>query len=94
MLQLEIGYEEDDVFHRFSFSDDGVGIKPEDKEKVFELFQRKETSQGTDGSGLGLAIVKEIAEGHEGRAWVDGSAIKGTTFYISISKNLKPENKL
>ena len=91
-LQLKIRYEEDGVCHRFSFSDDGVGIKPEDKEKVFELFQRKETSQGTDGSGLGLAIVREIAEGHGGRAWVDCSATKGTTFYITISKDLKSDD--
>jgi len=88
-LQLKIGYEEDGVSHRFSFSDDGVGIKPEDKEKVFNQFQREKTSRGTDGSGLGLAIVREIAEGHGGRTWVDGSATEGTTFYITISKDLK-----
>ncbi len=91
-LQLKIGYEEDGVFHKFSFSDDGVGIKPKDKDKVFKQFQREKTSRGTDGSGLGLAIVKEIAEGHGGRTWVDVSATEGTTFYITISKDLKPDD--
>ncbi|MFC1531791.1 ATP-binding protein [Thermodesulfobacteriota bacterium] len=89
MFELKIGYEENEVFHLFSFSDDGVGIKPKDSEKIFEQFRRQETSQGTAGSGLGLAIVKDIADIHGGQAWVDSSAAKGTTFYISISKALK-----
>jgi len=84
LLEIEIGHKERDGFHIFSFSDDGVGIKGEDKEDIFELFHRNETSCGTDGSGLGLAIVKEIAERHRGKAWVDLDKRKGTTFYISI----------
>lgn len=94
MLQLKIGYEKNNGFHIFSFSDDGFGIRTEEKENIFKKFQREETSQGKDGSGLGLAIVKEIAEGHGGRAWVDGNTTEGTTFCISISKALKPENRL
>jgi light-regulated signal transduction histidine kinase (bacteriophytochrome) len=91
MRELKIGYEEDETFHILSFSDDGVGIKPGDKEKIFEQFQRNETSRGISGAGLGLAIVKEIAETHEGRAWLDNNPTKGVTFYISISKDLEIE---
>jgi signal transduction histidine kinase len=87
MGEITIGYEEDERFHIFSFMDDGVGIKPEDREVIFEQFQRRETSHGKDGLGLGLAIVKEITERHGGRVWMDGAAAKGTTFYISISKD-------
>lgn len=89
MLELKIGYEEDEDFHILSFSDDGIGIKSGDKEKIFEQFQRDDTSHRTAGSGLGLAIVKEIAEIHSGQAWVNNNATKGVTFYISISKDLK-----
>jgi signal transduction histidine kinase len=65
-----------------------VGIEAGEEEKIFELFQRNETSKGTDGSGLGLAIVKEIAQRHGGQVWLDDQREKGATFYVSISKNL------
>ena len=88
MPELKIGYKEDKSFHIFSFSDDGVGIRAEDKEKIFELFQRRETSKGTTGSGLGLAIVKEIAKRHKGRVWLDTDRKEGAMFHIAISKDL------
>jgi signal transduction histidine kinase len=69
-------------------SDDGVGIKGEDTEKIFGIFQRNKTSRGVEGTGLGLAIVKEIAEKHKGEARVDAGTTKGTTFCLYISKNL------
>jgi len=89
LFQIKIGHEENERFHILSFSDDGVGIKKGERKKVFEAFQRRETSKGISGSGLGLAIVKEIAERHQGRASIDSKGKKGTTFYISISKELK-----
>lgn len=89
MRELRLDYRHDDGFHIISVSDDGVGLKDEDKERVFELFMRLETSRGQSGSGLGLAIVKEIAERHEGQAWVETQAERGATFFISISKHLE-----
>ncbi len=88
LYEVSIGYEENAAFHIFSFSDDGVGIQTGDKEKIFDVFKRHETSKGTPGTGLGLAIVREIAERHGGQVWMDGNAKKGTAFYISISKDL------
>ena len=78
-----------DGFHIISVSDDGVGLKEEDKERVVGIFERLETSRGQSGSGLGLAIVKEIAERHEGQAWVETQGERGATFFISISKHLE-----
>jgi K+-sensing histidine kinase KdpD len=89
LLEIKIGYEENSEFHIFSISDDGVGVKVGDEEKIFEVFRRNETSKGTSGSGLGLAIVKEITERHGGQVWIDSQGEKGTVFYISISKNLR-----
>jgi light-regulated signal transduction histidine kinase (bacteriophytochrome) len=77
LLEIEIGYKEDNTFHVFSFSDDGVGIKGKDKEKLFKLFQRSETSKDKAGSGLGLAIIKEIAQRHQGEAGWKLTQIKG-----------------
>ncbi len=88
MSEIRIGYRDDGEFHVFSVSDDGVGIKKEECEGIFELFRRNETSRGVEGTGLGLAIVKEVVEKHRGRVWVDTEIGRGATFYFSISKEL------
>jgi K+-sensing histidine kinase KdpD len=88
LLQIDVGYKEDEAFHIFSFSDDGVGIDEKDAEKIFEIFHRHETSRGIAGSGLGLAIVKEVAARHQGESWMDKNGEKGATFFVSISKDL------
>jgi PAS domain S-box-containing protein len=93
LTRISVGYEESENLHIFSVSDDGKGLKEADSEKIFGLFQRNETSRGVEGAGLGLAIVKEIAEQHGGRVWVEPTGKKGITFYISISKNLRPSKK-
>ncbi len=88
LSEIRIGYEESDEFHTFSVRDDGAGISGGDYEKIFGLFRREETSKAIEGAGLGLAIVRELAERHRGRVWAEPGRQKGTTFYISVSKNL------
>jgi PAS domain S-box-containing protein len=88
LTRISIGYEDSESRHIFSVSDNGKGLKEADSKKIFGLFQRDETSRGVEGAGLGLAIVKEIAEQHGGRVWVEPRGKKGTTFCVSISKNL------
>jgi len=90
MHKISIDYSQDEVFHILSVSDDGIGFAPENGEKMFDAFQRNQTSQGTTGSGLGLAIVKEVAKKHKGRAWAESNPGKGSTFFITISKSLIP----
>ena len=92
LCEIKIRHEQDDLFHIFSISDDGVGIKMEDREKVFDIFQRHETSRGTSGAGLGLAIVREVVKRHQGKVWIDPSGGKGLTICVSISKDLKTNN--
>jgi PAS domain S-box-containing protein len=68
----------------FAISDNGVGIRGEDKEKIFELFSRTKTD--IEGSGIGLATCKKIVEIHGGKIWVESTGGKGSTFYVSIPK--------
>lgn len=86
LSRLAIGYQEGEEFHLISFTDDGVGIKEENFERIFELFGRNEEASGIEGSGLGLAIVREIVDKHRGRVWVESPANGGTTFYIALPK--------
>ncbi|HEX7165617.1 MAG TPA: PAS domain S-box protein [Acidimicrobiales bacterium] len=65
-------------------ADNGVGIAPDQRAKVFEMFQRV-ASAGFAGSGLGLAIVKKIVTRHGGDAWVDdGIDGMGATIRIRL----------
>jgi two-component system OmpR family sensor kinase len=67
-----------------SVADDGPGIAPADRARVFERFWRADAARDTDGSGLGLAIVREIAAAQGGTATVDGRPGGGTTVEIRL----------
>jgi signal transduction histidine kinase len=88
LTKIKIEYEESDAFHVFSVSDNGVGMKAEDAERVFGFFQRNSTSKGIEGTGLGLSIVREIAEHHQGKAWIEPGTGRGLKCFVSISKGL------
>jgi two-component system sensor histidine kinase KdpD len=64
-------------------SDRGFGIKPGDKEKIFEKFYRGDP-QASTGAGLGLAICRGIAEAHGGRIWVEERPGGGSIFKFSV----------
>jgi signal transduction histidine kinase len=88
LSEIRIEHHESDKFHMLSVSDNGVGIRREDYEDIFAPFHRDASSKAIEGAGLGLAIVSEMAERHGGLVWAEPGEDKGTTFYISISKDL------
>jgi signal transduction histidine kinase len=90
LSEIRFAYKESEYHHIFSVTDDGVGIKEEDMERLFHFFQRLETSSHTEGSGMGLAIAKEAAKKHLGDVWVESTPKRGATFYLSVSKKLRP----
>jgi signal transduction histidine kinase len=67
-----------------SVHDGGPGIPPEARERIFERFNRLESSRGTEGTGLGLSIVSAIAEAHGGTVLLSGAPREGSTFTIRI----------
>jgi PAS domain S-box-containing protein len=87
LTEIKIEYDESGDCHIFSVSDDGVGVKDGDYERIFGLFQRDVRAPVPQGAGLGLAIVREIAERHRGRVWAEPGKARGTTFHIAIAKN-------
>lgn len=88
LSRIEIRYRLEDAFHVFCVSDDGEGIKGDDSEKIFGLFQREESSHGLAGAGLGLAIVREIARRHGGEVWLTDRGSGRTTFCISLARQI------
>jgi signal transduction histidine kinase/DNA-binding response OmpR family regulator len=71
---------------QISVSDSGIGISPEQQERVFSSFEQAEssTTRKYGGTGLGLAISKSIVEMMGGRIWVDSELGKGSTFAFTI----------
>ncbi|MDA2891168.1 ATP-binding protein [Mycolicibacterium sp. BiH015] len=68
-----------------SVADTGIGIAPEDRERIFESFQqgRRASTKG-EGTGLGLTLSKRIVELMGGRMWLDSTLGKGSTFGFSL----------
>jgi signal transduction histidine kinase len=68
-----------------SVSDTGIGIAPEDQEKVFEEFRQVGTAaKKVEGTGLGLALSRKFVELHGGRIWVESQVGVGSTFTFTI----------
>src|SRR6202012_1657082 len=69
-----------------SVKDEGIGIKPQDLEKIFDRYYRVETAhpRHISGFGIGLYLSAEIIERHNGRIWAESEIGEGSTFYFSL----------
>lgn len=65
-------------------TDQGPGIAPEDRQRVFEEFYSRDLGSGRGGSGLGLAIAQAVVVGHGGRIWVEGAPGGGTAVAFEL----------
>lgn len=83
---VAIGSSADTQLVRLWVRDSGLGVPPEDVERIFERFQRGPGTQRNEGSGLGLAIVRAIAEAHGGHARVESPPGTGATFLLEIPR--------
>lgn len=66
--------------------DSGIGIAPEDRNKLFQRFYRGQSDavRSTWGTGLGLAVTRSLVEMHGGKIWVESEKGQGSTFSFSV----------
>ena len=71
-----------------SVKDDGPGISPENKQRLFQRFSRLDTGPGRKpGSGLGLYLSRSIVEAHQGEIWVESEPGAGATFSFRLPRD-------
>lgn len=83
-LPILVRVEEAPGLARLSVRDEGYGIAPEDRERIFQRFQRAEATRHIQGLGLGLWICRQIAEAHGGTLRVESELGKGSTFILEL----------
>ena len=85
--------DDGDRFVEIKVSDNGIGIKPEEQERIFERFYRVDYGRSRDagGTGLGLSIVRHIAMAHGGSIRVWSRPGQGSTFTLRIPAFLGPD---
>jgi signal transduction histidine kinase len=81
-ISLELSCENQQII--FCVRDEGIGITAEDREKLFQQFERGANVGKIKGSGLGLCIVKQIVDLHGGTISVESAIGKGSTFIVTL----------
>ncbi|GAB3666368.1 hypothetical protein GCM10028856_08170 [Halopiger thermotolerans] len=81
---IEISATREGRMWTISVADDGIGIDPEQTDRVFEVFQRLHSREERAGTGIGLTLCKRIVERHDGEIRIDSTPGEGTTVSVTL----------
>jgi len=82
--QVQVSAARGEAVWTFAVRDNGVGIAPEDVERIFRPFEQVAGREAHPGTGIGLAICTRIVERHGGTMWVESAPGEGSTFCFTI----------
>jgi signal transduction histidine kinase len=88
---VEISCREGAGEWEFCVADDGPGIDPQHHERIFKIFQSLQARDEVESTGIGLTIVKKIVEQYGGKIRLDSEPGRGSRFYFTVPRGLKPE---
>lgn len=88
VVNISSQLSDDKDFYTFCVSDNGIGIEPQNQNKIFEIFKRLHDRDAYEGTGIGLALCKKIVTRHGGEIFVNSKIGQGTKFIFTISKHL------
>lgn len=83
---VQITAESQETEWLFKIKDNGIGIAPQYKDRIFTIFQRLHGQSEYSGTGIGLAICSKIIENHKGKIWVESEEGQGATFLFTLPK--------
>jgi signal transduction histidine kinase len=81
---VTLGAQRDGDTVRFWVEDKGIGMRPEDCERIFRIFDRLDNSELYPGNGVGLAIVKKAVERMRGQVGVESKLGEGSRFWVKL----------
>lgn len=81
---IRISHQFLDGHHQFRVADNGIGIEPQYRERVFGVFKRLHVREEYEGSGIGLSICSRIVGRHGGRIWIEDGLDGGTAFVFNL----------
>ncbi|QDS98052.1 CHASE domain-containing sensor histidine kinase [Adhaeretor mobilis] len=96
--EVHVSASEEGEFWKFRVADNGIGIEPQYRDRIFLIFQRLHAREAYQGTGIGLAICKKIVERHSGTIWLESQSDEdmqrgqeaptksGSVFYFTLPK--------
>ncbi len=92
-ISISVSLSDNEV--TIAISDTGLGIPPDQLDKIFERFYRvtDHSHRSIRGTGLGLSIARDIVASHGGRIWAESQPGKGSTFYVTLPLSIYPPDQ-
>ena len=88
--EVKVAAEVHEHIVRVGFSDNGIGVAPENQERIFRMFEQVNPPGVYAGTGVGLAVVKKAVEKMQGRLGVESTVGEGSKFWIELLRGKTP----